>query len=112
MGALGLPGDLSSASRFVRAAFHKITHVGTGNVTDIFHLLSSVAMPSGSLDLGDNFYERTEYTSAANLNTLTYYYRTYESSAILCASLFNENLDSPSLISYPLVSVSDVKSHN
>ena len=112
MGALGLPGDLSSESRFVRAAFHKLNHVSTDKVTDIFHLLTTVAMPNGSLDLGDNFYERTEYTSAANLNTLTYYYRTYESGAILSAGLFNENLDSPSLISYPLVSVSDVKSHN
>ena len=112
MGALGLPGDLSSESRFVRAAFHKLNHVCTDKVTDIFHLLTTVAMPSGSLDLGDNFYERTEYTSAANLNTLTYYYRTYESGALLSAGLFNENLDSPSLISYPLVSVSDVKSHN
>ena len=112
MGALGLPGDLSSESRFVRAAFHKINHVGTGNVTDIFHLLSSVAMPNGSLDLGNSSYERTEYTSAVNLNTLTYYYRTYKSSALCSASLYNKNSDSPLLISYPLISVSDIQSHN
>ena len=112
LGALGLPGDLSSESRFVRAAFHKLNYASSGNVIDIFHLLTTVAMPNGSIYLGDNHYERTEYTSAVNLNTLTYYYQTYESSVPYSASLFNENIDSPSLISYPLINVSDIPSHN
>lgn len=112
MGALGLPGDLSSQSRFVRAVFHKLNHVGSGEVTDIFHLLSTVAMPYGSLKLGDNSYEITSYSSAVNLNSLTYYYRTYDSTSLCYASLFSENLTSPSLVSYPLVTVKDVLSHN
>ncbi len=111
MGALGLPGDLSSESRFVRAAFHKLNYVQSGDITDIFHLLSTVAMPHGSLKLG-NDYEITAYSSAVNLNSLTYYYKTYCSTSICSASLFNENLSSPSLVSYPLVTIKNTSSHN
>ena len=112
MGALGLPGDLSSESRFVRATFHKLNQISTGKVTDIFHLLSTVAMPKGSVALGENLYELTEYSSAVNLSTLIYYYRTYSSKAIYSASLFNEDLNRPSLISYPLVTENNISSHN
>ena len=111
MGALGLPGDLSSESRFVRAAFHKLHHLSSGDLTDIFHLLSTVAMPHGSLKLGDS-YEITAYSSAVNLASLTYYYKTYGSTSLCSASLFSENLSSPSLVSYPLVTAKDVLSHN
>ena len=111
MGALGLPGDLSSESRFVRAAFHKLHHLSSGDVTDIFHLLSTVAMPHGSLKLGDS-YEITAYSSAVNLANLTYYYQTYGSTSLCSASLFSENLSSPSLVSYSLVTAKDVLSHN
>ena len=111
MGALGLPGDLSSESRFVRAAFHKLHHLSSGDVTDIFHLLSTVAMPHGSLKLGDS-YEITAYSSAVNLASLTYYYKTYGSTSLCSASLFSENLSSPSLVSYSLVTAKDVLSHN
>ena len=111
MGSLGLPGDLSSESRFVRAAFHKLHHLSSGDVTDIFHLLSTVAMPHGSLKLGDS-YEITAYSSAVNLASLTYYYKTYGSTSLCSASLFSENLSSPSLVSYPLVTAKDVLSHN
>jgi len=111
MGALGLPGDLSSQSRFVRATFHKLNCVKSGEITDIFHLLSTVEMPRGSLKLGDN-YEITAYSSAVNLASLTYYYKAYGSVSLCSANLFNENLSSPSLVSYPLVTLNDVSSHN
>ena len=111
MGAIGLPGDLSSQSRFVRASFHKVNCVESGDPCDIFHLLSSVSMPRGSVKIGDE-YEHTVYTSAVDLATLTYYYKTYESSAICSAKLFNANLDSVSLESYPLLTVRKVFSHN
>ena len=110
MGALGLPGDLSSESRFVRAAFHKLYHRPSGDVTDIFNLLSTVSMPNGSLKLGDS-YEITAYSSAANLKSLTYYYKTYGSTSLCSADLFSENLSSPTLVTYPLVTAKDVLSH-
>ena len=111
MGAIGLPGDLSSQSRFVRAAFHKANSVESGDPCDIFHLLSSVAMPHGSVKLGDE-YERTEYSSAVNMSSITYYYKTYKSNALCSAKLFNAELDAVSLDEFPLLTVKDVYSHN
>ena len=99
MGALGLCGDLSSQSRFVRAAFHRAHAHSFGSISDLFHLLSSVEMPDGSVTV-KNSYERTEYTSGVDLSSLTYYYRHYESAAISAVHLLNEELDSHSLIRY------------
>ena len=51
MGALGLPGDLSSASRFVRAAFTRLHSVsGEGeadSVGQFFHILGAVEQQNG-----------------------------------------------------------------
>lgn len=101
MGAIGLPGDLSSKARFARAVFHKSHARGDDGLSSIFHLLSSVEMPDGSVRVGDS-YERTEYTSAVNLATMTYYYRTYESASISAVRLFKEDIDTPSLITFPM----------
>ena len=47
MGALGLPGDLSSASRFVKAVFTKMNSVSgdseSESISQFFHILGSVA---------------------------------------------------------------------
>jgi len=51
MGALGLPGDYSSSSRFIRALFVKENSISEqnekSNVNQFFHILNSVAMPKG-----------------------------------------------------------------
>ena len=107
MGAMGLPGDLSSQSRFVRAAFHKAQSNHEDYVCDFFHLLSSVEMPDGSVKVGD-LYERTEYSSAVNLGTLTYFYRSYNSAAISAIGLFRENLDSTTLVRYPILNLDPI----
>ena len=101
MGAIGLPGDLSSTSRFVRAAFHKVNAVKRDNLADIMHLLSSVSMPEGSVRLGCG-YERTEYTSAVDLSRLIYSYRTYESPNTYAVKLSDEDVSGKVLITYPL----------
>ena len=101
MGAIGLPGDLSSSSRFVRATFHKANAVGRENLADIMHLLTSVSMPEGSVKLGCG-YERTEYTSAVDLSRLIYSYRTYESPITYAVKMSNEELDGNALIHYEL----------
>lgn len=100
MGGIGLPGDLSSMSRFVRASFHKSHSRSKDSLYDIFHLLSSVEMPDGSVKVGES-YERTEYTTAVSFSTPTYYYRHYDALGISAVRLFSENLDTPSLIRYP-----------
>ena len=51
MGAVGLPGDLSSVSRFVRAAFVKLNSVCDGSesqsVSQFFHILGAVEQQRG-----------------------------------------------------------------
>ena len=57
MGALGMPGDLSSMSRFVRAAFTKI-HSCSGDsesesISQFFHILGSVEQQRGCVYIGN-----------------------------------------------------------
>ena len=101
MGAIGLPGDLSSMSRFVRASFHRSNSKSDAHLTDIMHLLSSVAMPYGSVRLGDG-YEYTEYSSAVDLSELVYSYRTYDSLSTYAVRLCDENIHGSDLIKYSL----------
>lgn len=107
MGALGLPGDLSSQSRFVRAAFVKLNSVsGDGeeeSVNQFFHILNSVAQPRGCCRVGEGQYERTLYTSCCNTDLGIYYYTTYENSRISAVEMGREDLDGSKLIRYPLI---------
>lgn len=85
MGGIGLPGDLSSESRFVRAAFVKENSI-CGNsesekVTQFFKILDSVSQQRGCCKT-DNGYEITIYSSCFSLESKTYYYKTYGNSRI------------------------------
>ncbi|MBO5836782.1 MAG: choloylglycine hydrolase [Oscillospiraceae bacterium] len=85
MGALGLPGDYSSASRFVKAVFVKENSVCNGSeeesVNQFFHILQSVAMPKGCVEASGGEYEYTRYSCCCNTDTLAYYYTTYDDPA-------------------------------
>ena len=107
MGAMGLPGDASSMSRFVRAAFVKMNSVadkGEGeSVSQFFHILKSVEMPRGCVELKKDLYEITVYSSCCNVDRGMYYYTTYENSQICAVDMHREYLNGKELISYPLV---------
>jgi len=115
MGALGLPGDLSSVSRFVRAAYMKTTSVCSDSeaesVSQFFHLLGSVRHLRGSV-LTDGQYEITQYSSCCNTNKGVYYYTTYENSRITGVDLHAEDLDTQKLICYPLLKQQDILIQN
>lgn len=106
MGALGLPGDASSLSRFVRAAFIKLNSVAGSSeaesVSQFFHILKAVEMPKGSVRLGKDLYEITLYSSCCNTTQGIYYYTTYENSHISAVNMHKENLEGSTLIEYPL----------
>lgn len=106
MGAVGLPGDLSSASRFVRAVFTKSNSVcgesEEESVSQFFHILSSVSHSRGTVDLGNSKYEITVYTSCCNTDKGIFYYTTYENPQICAVDMHKENLDSDKLSEYPL----------
>lgn len=107
MGAMGLPGDLSSASRFVKAAFTLLnSRCGTSeaeNVSQFFHILKSVEQQRGCVDLGDGLYEVTIYSCCCNADKGIYYYTTYDNSQITAVDMRKEDLESSLLISYPVL---------
>lgn len=106
MGGIGLPGDLSSSSRFVRAAFVKLNSVADGSeersVSQFFHILSSVAMTRGSVRMRPDEYEITRYSCCCNTRLGIYYYTTYENSRITGIDMHQEDLDGDTPVSYPL----------
>ena len=107
MGAMGLPGDTSSMSRFVRAAFVKLNSVSgpleEESVSQFFHILGSVSQPRGLTNVRGEEYEFTLYSSCCNTDKGIYYYKTYENSQISAVDIHRENLDSRNLVSYPLI---------
>ena len=107
MGAIGLPGDLSSASRFAKAAFTKMNSVSGDSeeesVSQFFHILGSVDQQRGCCEVHDGKYEITIYTSCCNLDKGIYYYTTYNNHQISAVDMHRENLDSDKLVRYPMI---------
>lgn len=116
MGGIGLPGDLSSASRFVRAAFAKMNAVcdGTveGSVSQFFHLLGAVEQTRGCARLDGGRYEITIYSSCCDTDAGVYYYRTYENSAISAVDMHREELGGDALRSWPIAAPQHVIRRN
>lgn len=106
MGALGLPGDGSSMSRFVRAAFVKMHAVsGDGEaecVSQCFHMLGAVEQLRGCCVVDDGGYEITRYTVCCNADRGIYYYTTYGNHQITAVDMHRENLDGTALVQYSL----------
>lgn len=107
MGAIGLPGDLSSQSRFVRVAFVKENSVSASDerscVSQFFHILNSVDQQRGCCQLSNGEYEITIYTSCCNTDKGIYYYTTYDNHQITAVDMHRENLDSDTLIRYAMI---------
>ena len=107
MGAIGLPGDLSSASRFAKVAFTKMNSVSGDSeeesVSQFFHILGSVDQQRGCCEVHDGKYEITIYTSCCNLDKGIYYYTTYNNHQISAVDMHRENLDSDKLVRYPMI---------
>ncbi len=107
MGAIGLPGDLSSSSRFVRAAFVKINSVcGEGedeSIGQFFHILGSVEQQRGCVIMPDGALELTEYTSCIDLDKGIYYYTTYGNHRISAVCMNKCDLSGRELCTFPLI---------
>ncbi len=116
MGAMGLPGDLSSSSRFVKAAFTKMNSVSgeseSESISQFFHILGSVTQQRGCVHMGGGMYEITIYTSCCNADKGIYYYTTYENSQISGVDMHRENLDGSLPVSYPLITGQQIRMQN
>ena len=116
MGALGLPGDLSSQSRFIRVAFTKMNAVSGDSelesVSQFFHILGSVDQQRGCCDVGEGKYEITIYTSCCNADKGIYYYTTYDNHQITAVDMHREDLDGTQLVRYPLIQGEQIRMQN
>lgn len=116
MGAIGLPGDLSSQSRFVRAAFVKMNSVSgdseSESVSQFFHILGSVDQPRGCCMLEDGKYEVTLFTSCCNADRGIYYYTTYGNHQITAVDMHREDLNGIALVRYALVTGEQIRMQN
>ncbi len=106
LGAVGLPGDVSSMSRFVRMAFESQNSVCDGDeasaVGQFFHLLSSVEMVRGVCKTGSGKLDITVYSSCINTDRGLYYYTTYKNRQISCIDMYKTDIDGCRFSSYPL----------
>ncbi len=116
MGAIGLPGDLSSQSRFVRVSFVKMNSVSENDekssVSQFFHILNSVDQQRGCCEVADGKYEITIYTSCCNASKGIYYYTTYNNHQITAVDMFKENLDGNCIVRYPLIEAGEIRWQN
>lgn len=115
MGGIGLPGDLSSMSRFVRVAFSKLNSKANedevSSVNQFFHILNNVAQIRGLCEVNDS-YEITIYTSCINLNKGIYYYNTYNNHQINKVDMYKTNLDLKDLYIYEFIDKEVINSQN
>ncbi len=115
MGALGLPGDYSSCSRFVRAAYLlRNSHPEYEPVADVghfFHLLHACAMPRGSVITEDGKEEYTRYSCCIDALEKCYYYVGYENSRISALEMSSCTLDGDSLLFFDMRFESDIYRH-
>lgn len=116
MGAIGLPGDNSPASRFVRIAFHKLNSVcksdEESSITQFFHLLDSVSMIQGSTITKENQYDITLYSCCINATKGIYYYKTYSNNQITAVRMTENEQKKKELSIFPFVEKQQIRYEN
>jgi choloylglycine hydrolase len=94
-GMLGLPGDFTAPSRFVRAAFYVSTSpvwkTSWDAVQQAFHILNNFDIPIGSqFEKGkapEGMQSATQFTAATDQKEMRFYYRTAYNSNIRCIDI-------------------------
>ncbi len=106
MGAIGLCGDVSSPSRFLRIAFAKKNSVSgddeKSSVGQFFHLLSFVEMPRGICKTDEGTWDITLYTSCINTDRGIYYYTTYGNRRISAVDMNKCDLSASEIFRFPI----------
>ncbi|HII4470078.1 choloylglycine hydrolase [Clostridium perfringens] len=103
-GLVGLPGDFTPASRFIRVAFLRDAMIKNDkdsiDLIEFFHILNNVAMVRGSTRTVEEKSDLTQYTSCMCLEKRIYYYNTYENNQINAIDMNKENLDGNEIKTY------------
>ena len=108
-GLLGLPGDFTPPSRFVRAFTLKQAMYPAATaeecVAKAFHLLNQFDIPPGAVRAqeGDKtIFEFTNWTTAADLKHLRYYFHTFQSRRIRMVDFAKIDLEAPEVLTIPM----------
>jgi len=119
-GMLGLPGDFTPPSRFVRAvAFSQSVFkpkTGEDAVLEAFHILNQFDIPKGAArehekdEHGNILADYTIWTAASDLKAKQYYFRTYENSQIRMVDLMKMNLDGKDTVKISMKGAESIKS--
>lgn len=116
MGAIGLPGDNSPASRFVRVAFNKLNSIceddEESSITQFFHILDSVLMVRGSTMTQQNKPDITIYSCCINTTRGIYYYKTYQNNQITAIKMTEKEKECDTLSIYELIEKQQIKYQN
>ncbi len=107
LGSYGLPGDLSSTSRFIRMVFNSQNSAcesdEISSVNHFFRLLCSVAMTKGCCKVPSGEWDYTVYSCCVNSDKGIYYYTTYDNSRINAVKLHAVDLDAKDIYRYQLL---------
>lgn len=107
MGAIGLPGDNSPASRFIRASFNKLNSKceddEKSSVTQFFHILDSVSMVQGTTITKENKNDITTYSCCINTSKGIYYYKTYTNNQIIAIKMSEKEKNNKYLSIFDLI---------
>ncbi len=116
LGTVGLPGDVSSMSRFVRATFTKSNSIckedEESSVNQFFHLLTSIEMVQGCCKTESGNWDITVYSSCVNTDKGIYYYTTYNNRQINCVDMHKTDLESNKIFCFPLIKTGGINCQN
>jgi len=111
-GMVGLPGDFTPPSRFVRAVAFCVSRVPTSDgketVLQAFHILNNFDIPKGSAreahkdEHGNIVADFTTWTSASDLKAKKFYFRTYDNSQIRMVDLNKMDLNAKGIVTFPM----------
>lgn len=104
LGGFGLPGDFSSASRFIRGVFLKNHTVKENDsIRRFFHIMDNLSVPKGCIMTDTSKAVYTVYTSCMDMKNCEYNFVTYENRFIRKVVLYDYELDSNNLIKLKMI---------
>ena len=118
-GMLGMPGDFTPPSRFVRAvAFSQSafpSKTGGEAILQAFHILNQFDIPKGAArepkdEKGNIAADYTLWTSASDLKALRFHFRTYGNSQIRSLDLMKMSIDGKDIVKMPIKGAEVIKS--
>ncbi len=107
-GLLGIPGDPTPPSRFIRALGYAVSAEkkpsGIESVRVAEHIANNFDIPTGWIrDKGDNSeLEYTQWTSVGDLTNKRYYVKTYDDQVLRSIDLMSFDLDAKTIATAPL----------